>query len=67
MDERRMEKPVEHRQGEQKTVEELVELINKEDETVDEAIQKDRPRISRLIQTTVEKLRAGGRVFYVVS
>ena len=65
MDSRITEHSSKHRHLERKTVDELVELINKEDETVAGAIQKARPQISRLIQTTVEKLRTGGRFFYV--
>lgn len=65
MDPRITESPSKHRHLERKTIEELVELINKEDESVAAVIQKARSQIQQLIQATVQKLRSGGRFFYV--
>lgn len=50
---------------ETKTVEELTRYINKEDAKVAQAIQKALPQINTLISSIVEKLKAGGRVFYI--
>jgi len=44
---------------------ELLVNINKEDQTVADAVQKAIPQIERLIEATVKKMKAGGRLFYV--
>lgn len=52
-------------QLENKSVEELTKSINQEDEKVAKAIEKVLPSINNLIETIVDKLNAGGRMFYV--
>src|SRR5688500_90093 len=59
------EQPSRHDHLETKSVDELVTLINNEDATVAAAIQKALPQVSLLIQAIVEKLRNGGRMFYL--
>jgi N-acetylmuramic acid 6-phosphate etherase len=44
---------------------EIVELINREDCTVPQAVGSQRERIAAAIDMIVEQLRAGGRLFYV--
>jgi N-acetylmuramic acid 6-phosphate etherase len=44
---------------------EAVRLINNEDKKVAEAIEKVLPEISRVIDKIVERLKTGGRLFYV--
>lgn len=46
-------------------VKELLESINSEDKTVPFAIQKALPQIESLTKIVIEKLRAGGRLFYI--
>lgn len=59
------EQPSRYDHLETKSVDELVTLINNEDATVAVAIQKALPQVSLLIQAIVEKLRNGGRMFYL--
>lgn len=54
-----------YRNLENKSIDELVSAINYEDKKVALAIEKALPEISRLIAAIVEKLKAGGRMFYV--
>lgn len=63
--ERITEQSSSHRGLEKKTIDELVSAINSEDKKVAVAIEKALPQISRLIAAIVEKLKAGGRMFYV--
>jgi len=63
--ERITEQPSLYRHLETKTVDELVGDINKEDKKVALAIEKELPKLSKLISAAEEKLRAGGRMFYV--
>jgi len=44
---------------------EIVELINREDCTVPQAVGSQRERIAAAIDVIVEQFRAGGRLFYV--
>lgn len=46
-------------------VRELLTNINKEDKTVPTAIEKVIPTIEKLVNVVVEKMRAGGRLFYI--
>jgi N-acetylmuramic acid 6-phosphate etherase len=46
-------------------VRELLSNINKEDSTVPVAIEKVIPAIESLVNVVVEKMRAGGRLFYI--
>jgi N-acetylmuramic acid 6-phosphate etherase len=54
-----------HRDLEKKTIAELTSLINSEDATVARAISLSLPRINKLIGAVVEKLKNGGRLFYL--
>ncbi len=47
------------------SVHELLTNINKEDTTVPGAIEKVIPAIEKLVNAVVEKMRAGGRLFYI--
>lgn len=47
------------------TVSELLSNINKEDQTVPEAIAKVLPDIEQLTKIVVEKMKGGGRLFYI--
>ena len=50
---------------EQMTVSELLENINNEDKTVPYAVNKALPQIEILTSKIVEKLKNGGRLFYI--
>ena len=47
------------------TVHDLLVSINKEDKTVPDAVEKVIPVIERLVSVIVEKMEAGGRLFYI--
>jgi N-acetylmuramic acid 6-phosphate etherase len=47
------------------SVSELVQNINKEDQTVALAVQKEQDSIIRLIENIVPKIKNGGRLFYI--
>lgn len=47
------------------SVRELLQGINKEDTTVALAVQAVIPQIERLVSVVVEKMNAGGRLFYI--
>lgn len=59
------EQPSFHRHLETKSVEELTALINQEDQKVALAIQAALPQVNALISKVVDKLKAGGRMFYL--
>lgn len=61
------EQPSKYRHLEKMPVEEITASINQEDKTVAFAIEKVLPRINQLIIAIVEKLKSGGRVFYVAT
>lgn len=50
---------------EKMSVSELLENINNEDKTVAYAVEKALPQIKKLTEKVVEKLKAGGRLFYI--
>ena len=50
---------------EKMTVNELLMAINKEDQTVANAVHKEIPQISKLVDAIVERMRKGGRLFYI--
>lgn len=50
---------------EQKTIRELLETINNEDQTVPKAVAKVLPQIERLVKKVTEQLQKGGRLFYI--
>lgn len=50
---------------EQMDIESLLRGINNEDKTVPLAVEKAIPQIERLVAVVSEKMRAGGRLFYI--
>jgi N-acetylmuramic acid 6-phosphate etherase len=50
---------------EKMSVHELLVNMNREDKTVPLAIEKIIPDIERLVKAIVEKMAAGGRLFYI--
>ena len=44
---------------------ELLDIINREDQTVPIAISKVLPEIERLVEAVVSRLEKGGRLFYI--
>ena len=50
---------------ERMSVHELLTNINKEDETVAAAVASAIPQIEKLVTIIVDKMLAGGRLFYV--
>lgn len=61
------EKPSPYRHLEKMTIEELLIHINEEDKTVPDAVAKAIPEIEKLISAIVDKMLAGGRLFYIGS
>src|SRR6266496_2910178 len=59
------EQPSTHRHLEQKSIEEITAAINNEDKIVAAAIEKALPQLNRLIAAIVNKLKLGGRMFYL--
>jgi N-acetylmuramic acid 6-phosphate etherase len=59
------ERPSVHRHLEEKSIEEITALINKEDQSVALAIEKALPQINKLITAIVGQLKNGGRMFYL--
>jgi len=47
------------------TVGQILQNINKEDHTVPDAVEKALPQIEKLATVTAEKMKAGGRLFYI--
>lgn len=54
-----------HSNLETKTVAELLTAINAEDKTVAAAVAKEIPRIEKLVEVIVSKMKTGGRLFYL--
>ena len=59
------ESPSHYRHLEKKPVTELLQIINKEDQSVPVAIEKSIPKIEAFIQAAIKKLYKGGRLFYI--
>lgn len=59
------ESPSKYRHLEKMTVAELLQNLNNEDKTVPLAIEKALPAIERLVTALVEKVKNGGRLFYI--
>jgi len=59
------EQPSHYRHLEQMSVRELLTNINKEDHTVPQAVAKVIPKIEPLVEVIMEKMQAGGRLFYI--
>ncbi|MFW5658776.1 MAG: N-acetylmuramic acid 6-phosphate etherase, partial [Bacteroidota bacterium] len=49
------------------SVEELLTNINREDQTVAQVVQGCIPQITPLVEAIVERMRIGGRLFYIGS
>lgn len=63
--ERITEQPSKYDHLEQMSVDELISNINKEDQLVALVIKKQLPQIGRLISAIEERLKEGGRMFYL--
>jgi len=50
---------------ENKTVEEILHEINLEDQKVALAVQKTIPQIEKLVTGIIERMKKGGRLFYI--
>jgi N-acetylmuramic acid 6-phosphate etherase len=59
------EMPSPYRNQETMTVEEIIQHINEEDQTVALAVKKALTAIARLINAIIPKLENGGRLFYI--
>ncbi|MBK9015610.1 MAG: N-acetylmuramic acid 6-phosphate etherase [Saprospiraceae bacterium] len=59
------ESPSRYRHLEKMTVAELLHNLNNEDKTVPLAVEKALPAIEKLVSAVVEKVRNGGRLFYI--
>ena len=59
------EQPSVHRHLETKTIEEITSLINNENATVTRAIEAALPQLNKLICAIVDRLKKGGRMFYL--
>ncbi len=59
------EKPSVHRHLETKKIEEITALINGENAQVAQAIETCLPQLNKLISAIVDKLKEGGRMFYL--
>ena len=59
------EQPSLHEDLEQQSVRELLEGINEEDQKVAAAIHACIPQIEKLVNEIVERMRQGGRLFYI--
>lgn len=63
--EKATEKDSHYNNLEQMPVLEILESINKEDQTVADAVKKAIPQIEKLVEAATEKMRANGRLFYI--
>jgi N-acetylmuramic acid 6-phosphate etherase len=63
--ERTTEKDSHYSNLEQMPVAELLKSINNEDHTVPDAVEQAIPQIEKLVNVTAEKMKAGGRLFYI--
>ena len=59
------ESPSSYRHLEKMSVAELLRHLNTEDKTVPLAVEKALPSIEKLVGAVVEKVREGGRLFYI--
>jgi N-acetylmuramic acid 6-phosphate etherase len=59
------ESPSHYSHLEKMTVHELLVNINKEDKTVPNSIEKVIPKIEQLVDALVNKMKTGGRLFYI--
>src|ERR1041385_8294361 len=63
--ERITEKDSHYNNLEQMPVSEILKNINQEDHTVPDAVAKALPQIEKLVEVTAEKMKNGGRLFYI--
>ena len=63
--ERLTEKQSKYNDLEKMPVSELLSNINKEDQSVPLAIEKVLPQLERLILSIVDRMKVGGRLFYI--
>ena len=63
--ERTTEKDSHYSNLEQMPVSEILKNINKEDQTVPEAVNRAIPQIEELVVAVTEKMKHGGRLFYI--
>lgn len=59
------EQPSKYRHVEEMSVGEIIKNINKEDFVVAGAVEKALPQIEKLITAVAEKMKGGGRLFYI--
>jgi len=59
------EAPSKYQDLEKMEVEELLRNINREDQTVPLAVEKAIPQITRLAEAVLERMKKGGRLFYI--
>jgi N-acetylmuramic acid 6-phosphate etherase len=59
------ESPSPHRHLEQRSVQDLLTLINEEDRAVPDAVSGAIPQISAFVEAAAEKMLRGGRLFYM--
>ncbi|MGR3811417.1 N-acetylmuramic acid 6-phosphate etherase [Jiulongibacter sp. NS-SX5] len=59
------ESPSNHQGLDQKSVLEILTGINEEDKSVPLSVEKVIPQIEALVEVTVEKMKSGGRLFYI--
>ncbi|GIV39939.1 MAG: N-acetylmuramic acid 6-phosphate etherase [Thermonema sp.] len=59
------ESPSHYDHLEQMSIRQLLEGMNREDQTVPLAVAKAIPQIEALVKAIVEKMKAGGRLFYI--
>lgn len=59
------EAPSPYRNLEQQSVRDLLHFMNQEDQTVPQAVQQSIPQIEPLVSTIIEKMKNGGRLFYI--
>ena len=65
MEQRTTEKDSAYNHLEQMPLREILESINNEDKSVPLAVEKAIPQIEKLAAATAEKMRSGGRLFYI--
>lgn len=59
------EEPSQYRHLDKMSIEEILNNINKEDQTVAIAVEKAIPQISALTEAITDKMLSGGRLFYI--
>ena len=59
------EQPSPYRHLEQMPVEDILRNINREDQTVPFAVERANPSITPLVKLIIEKMKDGGRLFYI--